>query len=58
MTNAHAMPKIAGEGQFLRKGKVGDWKNYFTDEQNSRVDAWIARECAGHDLPLIYELVQ
>jgi len=44
----------AGEGQFLRKGQVGDWTNYFSKEQNARMDAWIERNSAGHDLPLVY----
>merc|ERR1712232_1292222 len=41
MTNAATMPKIKGEGEFMRKGKVGDWKNYFSAEQNERMEAWI-----------------
>lgn len=31
-----------GEAQFLRKGKVGDWKNYFNEETNSQFERWIA----------------
>jgi hypothetical protein len=26
---------------FVRKGKVGDYKNYFDDEMNERADKWI-----------------
>ncbi|XP_014681220.1 PREDICTED: sulfotransferase family cytosolic 1B member 1-like isoform X2 [Priapulus caudatus] len=28
----------AGMGDFMRKGKIGDWKNYFTPELNNMVD--------------------
>ncbi|XP_014681222.1 PREDICTED: amine sulfotransferase-like [Priapulus caudatus] len=28
----------AGMGDFMRKGKIGDWKNYFTPELNDMVD--------------------
>ncbi|XP_072018971.1 sulfotransferase 1A3-like isoform X2 [Amphiura filiformis] len=27
------------QAMFMRKGKIGDWKNYFSDEQSSRLDA-------------------
>ena len=29
------------ETHFLRKGKVGDWENYFDDEMNRKFDIWI-----------------
>ena len=27
---------------FIRKGKVGDWRNYFTEENNKVWNEWIA----------------
>ena len=32
---------------FLRKGKVGDWKNHFTDEQSARMDQEIKKKLEG-----------
>jgi hypothetical protein len=30
-----------GEAQFMRKGKVGDWRNYFSEKSNKDFDEWI-----------------
>ena len=34
---------LTGEGHFMQKGEVGDWKNYFTDEMNKRMDEAIEK---------------
>jgi hypothetical protein len=35
-----------GKGEFVRKGKVGDWVNLFTPELTAEYDAWIREELA------------
>ncbi len=42
-------------GSFFRKGEVGDWKNYFTDEMNKRVDERITKYFRGTGLEFTYE---
>ena len=39
---------------FMRKGQVGDWKNYFTPEQSARLDAIIDEKLKGTGLDLDY----
>ncbi|XP_071484121.1 sulfotransferase 1C2-like [Diadema antillarum] len=43
------------EGSFMRKGAIGDWKNYFSAEQNRRFDELYAKEMAGSGLELQFE---
>ena len=38
------------KGDFIRKGEVGDWKNYFTEEQNKQLDSLYAEKIAGSGL--------
>ena len=43
------------ETQFIRKGEVGDWKNYFTDEMNKRMDDAIKSHFNNTGLEFRYE---
>ena len=36
--------------QFMRKGQVGDWKNYFDGEKNEKWHKWIADNIKGTGL--------
>ena len=38
--------------QLFRKGIVGDWKNYFDDENNAIWDKWIAENLEGTNIKL------
>ena len=39
-----------GKPDFIRKGKVGDWKNFFGEEENALWDDWIRDNIAGTGL--------
>lgn len=41
--------------QFVRKGTVGDWRNYFSPEQSRRLEERFFREVAGTDIPKLWE---
>ena len=43
------------KGDFIRKGEVGDWKNYFTEEQNKRFDSLYTEKMAGSGLDFEFE---
>jgi len=56
MTNGSSIPKIEGESDFMRKGKVGDWKNYFSSEQNQQMENWIEKNNANENIPMVFEI--
>lgn len=39
---------------FMCKGKIGDWRNYFTKEQSARLDAVLAKKLPGTGLEFEY----
>ena len=39
----------------IRKGIVGDWKNYFSEEQSARMDAEYSKRMAGTGLNFQFE---
>ncbi|KAH7936866.1 hypothetical protein HPB49_005888 [Dermacentor silvarum] len=41
--------------QFVRKGTVGDWRNYFSPEQSRRLEERFFREMDGTDIPQLWE---
>lgn len=41
--------------QFIRKGQIGDWKNYMSDELSARFDQWTMKYTSGTGLKFDYE---
>ena len=44
------------KAKFLRKGEVGDWKNYFTEEQNKYIDTLCEDRCTPVGLSFEFDL--
>ncbi|XP_072179264.1 sulfotransferase 1C2-like [Diadema setosum] len=43
------------QSSFMRKGAIGDWKNYFTEDQNRRFDELYAEKMKGTGLEFQFE---
>ena len=40
---------------FIRKGIIGDWKNYFDEEMNKEWDPWIEKQLKGTNFKMAFE---
>lgn len=49
-------PKIKHDMDFIRKGKVGSWKDVFTVEQSEYIDSLYAAEIQRLGLPIVYNV--
>ncbi len=49
-------PSRDKKGSFIRKGEVGDWKNYFDEDMNEDWDKWIEGMLEGSDFKMTFEL--
>ena len=41
--------------KFIRKGQIGDWKNYMDDKMSDRFDDWIEKNTKPFGLDFVYE---
>ena len=52
----YVMKNKEGEASLLRKGVVGDWKNYFTPELNERFEKEVMTKLKGSGLEFDFEI--
>jgi len=55
-TASFSTPTKDGDSQLLRKGVVGDWKNYFTPELNERFENEVLAKLKGSGLEFDFEI--
>ena len=53
---SYSIPTKDGESSMLRKGVVGDWKNYFTPELNEKFENEVLAKLKGSGLEFDFEL--
>lgn len=56
-TNKEDLPHIDNNiSPFMRKGQVGDWKNYFTEDQDKIMDERICQKTEGTGMKYVYKI--
>ncbi|XP_041813312.1 amine sulfotransferase-like [Chelmon rostratus] len=53
--NYKFIPETRLQGDFMRKGKIGDWKNHLTAAQSERVDQLLQEKLSDMSLKFIWE---
>ena len=53
---SYVMKSEKGETSLLRKGVVGDWKNYFTPELNEKFEKEVLAKLKGSGLEFDFQL--
>ena len=53
---SYAYYKDENRGRLLRKGVVGDWKNYFTPDLNERFEKEVLAKLKGSGLEFDFEM--
>lgn len=43
--------------RFIRKGQIGDWKNYMSDDLSRRFDDWAEKQLKGSELSFEWNLI-
>lgn len=49
------VPPNDPDTKFIRKGKVGDWRHYFSNDMSRRFDEWTEKNLKGTGLKFITE---
>lgn len=48
--------EFKGKGvKFIRKGQIGDWRNYMTDDISDKFDRWIREKMSGSGLEFDFD---
>ncbi|XP_026674212.1 sulfotransferase family cytosolic 1B member 1 [Ceratina calcarata] len=55
----HILPQkdLPDDDKFIRKGKVGDWRNYMSEELSQRFDEWTEKNLRGSGLDFDKEIL-
>lgn len=46
---------VKNDSKFIRKGQIGDWKNYISPDLSRKFDEWTKKNTTGTGLEFVYE---